>query len=135
VYDDEDLVASCRIIKPKEKRLEFELYQHISNLIPLRMPRVELNRFAVKSEYIHGRAVIELFLEVLEHCLDEKIATLFISAPAAMVPICLNLGFTETKSQEFRYFPSDPQPSRILCLDFTDRDRIEGIHRRCRNIS
>ena len=137
VYEQKghELIGSCRLISPKEQKLEIELYHEIPSKYKRAKMRLEMNRLSVKREYLSSNVTLMLFMAALEYSLQQNIDAFFIAAPPGIADICTKMGLTRVENGTFKYFSSDPQSSTILHLDLTNKTLIEGILRQCRNMS
>ena len=132
--DKDELIGCCRTIKPKEGRLEVELYHSIPSEYKKASAPAEMNRFALKKEYLASNAPLILFLAVVEHALSKNIDALFIATPVTIADFCVKIGFRRIEGAVFKYFPSDPLDTSLLVLDLKDKALMEGIIRQCRTM-
>lgn len=140
VGESEQLIAAVRLILPVEKKLELEHYHHLpSNYTKGSAKLVEINRLAIKKEFLQTPAPVILALQVFEHIADpaNAIDYVFIGASSPELQnLCQSMGFELLGSEnEFRYFKSDPFPTKLMALDCTNKPAIERVIANFRKIA
>ncbi len=130
VYDGFTLIACGRVLYPLENKLEVELYHPIPDWYKIRYYKLtEINRIAVKKEFLASGALNVLSLEFIKFFIKQKTDYAFASAyNAEMIDFLRSIGFkTMNPPVKFKYFKSDANAVNLMCLDCTDQKKIKNI--------
>ena len=125
MFDESHMVATARVIKQKDSPLEVTLYRTLEEPLNLGSSLAEINRVAVKKEYMTSNALLLLFSYAIKFCEQGKVNYL-LTTVAFPNPgnFFIGTGF-EKSGDEFRYSKNDPAPVNIVFFDLEDRLKMQ----------
>ena len=136
-FKGDDLIGCLRLVRPKESKLEFELYKkHFPDTKnSQRNFWRELNRFAVEKEERSSVAPVCLIREAGLECANQQVQKLFVAVSFPQpFELCRQLGFEATDNLAFKYAEGDPNFVKLMILQSDKQGALESMISVCDQI-